>query len=144
MEQQWFRDGLGYWVARLREPLDAFPSGTFVGVGGCAIAPATSWWNLYYRLRPETQGHGLATELCRAALTAARSTLPTLPVVASLLDTNHASKKTAERTGLLLQWEGPDADIDNALRLIYADRALEADQVNRITRYTRFHGVRTI
>ena len=36
MEHQWDRDGLGYWVARLHQPLAGLPAGTCVGVGGCA------------------------------------------------------------------------------------------------------------
>ena len=70
MEHQWNRDGLGYWVARLRRPLAGLPAGTCVGVGGCAVEGDRDWWNLYYRFRPESHGHGLATELCQAALRA--------------------------------------------------------------------------
>lgn len=127
MEQQWARDGLGYWTARLREPVAELPAGAFVGVGGCAVESPRDWWNLYYRFRPESQGHGLATELSEAALTAAHAVDAGRPVVASLLADNHASRVTAERAGLRLQWREPDEGRSDAVRLIYADRAIDAD-----------------
>jgi RimJ/RimL family protein N-acetyltransferase len=135
MEQQWAYDGLGYWTARLREPLADLPAGAFVGVGGCAISTGTTWWNLYYRFRPESHGHGLATELSRAALAAARSTRPVRPVVAYLLEENVASKATAERASLDLQWRGSDAGDPDAVRLVYADRPLDPDQLDEIIRH---------
>lgn len=106
MEQQWTRDGLGYWVARLRQPVAGASANTFVGVGGCAIEANEEWWNLYYRLRPESHGHGFATEICHAALAAAHAIDAERPVLANLLEENKASKATAERAGLHLQWRG--------------------------------------
>lgn len=125
MERQWARDGLGYWTVHLREPVAELPAGAFVGVGGCAVDTGNGWWNLYYRLRPESQGHKLATELSRAAVAAAHAVDPTRPVVASLVEANHASRVTAERAGLRQQWRGADHDDPTVIRLIYADRALE-------------------
>lgn len=129
MEEQWRRDGLGYWVARLRHPLAQLPTGAFVGVGGCAGDGHKDSWNLYYRFRPESHGHGLATELAKAALAAAHRVAPDRPVVASLLEHNAASKKTAERAGLRLQWRGLDVSNPGAVRLVLADRVLDVDQV---------------
>ena len=126
MEQQWARDGLGYWTARLRAPIGDLPAGAFVGVGGCAVGAPESWWNLYYRFRPGSQGHGLATELSEAALTAAHAVDAERPVVASLLADNHASRVTAERAGLQLQWREPGEARPDAVRLIYADRTLDS------------------
>lgn len=130
MENQWRRDGLGYWVARLRHPLGQLPAGAFVGVGGCAFDAHKDAWNLYYRFRPESHGHGLATELANAAIAAAHRVAPERPVVASLVEHNAASKTTAERAGLRLQWRGPDASNPGAVRLVLADRALDADQLS--------------
>lgn len=129
MEQQWTRDGLGYWVARLRQPIAELPVGACVGVGGVAVEAHRGWWNLYYRFRPEAHGHGLATELCQAALTAARSVGAERPVIASLLQDNVASEATAKAAGLRLQWSGPDMERSDAIRLIYADRAVNAAEL---------------
>jgi hypothetical protein len=62
MERRWARDGLGYWVARLHQPLAGLPAGACVGVGGCAVESPRGGWNLYYRFRPESHGHGLALQ----------------------------------------------------------------------------------
>lgn len=129
MEEQWHRDGLGYWVARLRGPVAGLPVGACVGVGGCAVEGRRDWWNLYYRFRPEAHGHGLATELCQAALAAARSVAAGRPVVATLAETNDASRATAERAGLRLQWRGHDHE--GIVQLIYADRELDASELDQ-------------
>jgi RimJ/RimL family protein N-acetyltransferase len=58
---------------------------------------------------------------------AARAHRPELPIVAYLLEHNTASARVAEKVGLRLVHRGPDAgnpDAD-AIRLIYADRALD-------------------
>lgn len=135
-EQRWARDGLGYWTARLLEPLAGLDADSFAGVGGCTISAPGDWWNLYYRLRPELHRQGLAGELCRAALSAAHATRPTLPVIARLLEHNEASKATAQRAGLELAWRGPDTGNPDpaAIRLIYADRPLDASLVETLHR----------
>ena len=120
----WDEAGLGYWTARLRH------TGEFVGVGGCALRRGATW-NVYYRIRPQAQGHGYASELVEAAQKAARELRPELPVAAFLLEHNVASRRTAERAGLRLAWRGPDAgnpDPD-AVRLVYTDRPLTDDQL---------------
>jgi hypothetical protein len=45
------------------------------------------------------------------------------------------AKRTAERAGLKLAWRGPDAGNPDpeAVRLVYADRALAADVIDAIT-----------
>ena len=129
MEHQWNRDGLGYWVARLHQPLAGLPAGACVGVGGCAVERHRGWWNLYYRFRPESHGHGLATELCQAALRAARSVDAERPVIASLHEENLASKATAERAGLSLQWRGPGKESAGAVLLVYADRTIDTEEL---------------
>jgi hypothetical protein len=57
-------------------------------------------------------------------------------VLAYLLEHNARSRGRAERSGLTLVWRGPDhgnPDPD-AVRLIYADRALGPDVLEKATR----------
>ena len=135
-EGQWQRDGLGYWVARLRQRVGDLAAGQIAGIGGCAISAGASWWNLYYRLYPEVHGHRLATELSATAISAARQLEPELPVIAFLLEHNRASKATAERAGLTLAWRGADAGNPDpkAVRLIYADRVLDQKRLEALKR----------
>jgi RimJ/RimL family protein N-acetyltransferase len=133
----WARDGLGYWTARLREDLPGttLRAGAVVGTGGCALRVGTSWWNLYYRFTPAAWGTGLAAELVTAAMDAAHAVAPDRPVIAYLLEHNVESRGRAERSGLSLVWRGPDAgnpDPD-AVRLVYADRPVERELLDRIT-----------
>jgi len=135
--RHWATDGLGYWTARLREDLpDAgLAAGAMVGTGGCAVRVGTSWWNLYYRLTPPAWGLGLAAELVTAAIDAAHAVNPDRPVIAYLLEHNVESRGRAERAGLSLVWRGPDAGNPDpaAVRLVYADRPLTDDVLERVT-----------
>lgn len=135
-ERQWRSDRLSYWIARLREPIGELDVGATAGIGGCAIPSGASWWNLYYRLTPEVHRHGLATELCVAAIDAARRLRADLPVVAFLVEHNLASKATAERVGLDLAWRGRDVGSPTAVRLIYSDRPLDDVRLLALTRIT--------
>jgi RimJ/RimL family protein N-acetyltransferase len=105
-----------------------------VGTGGCARRVGTSWWNLYYRLTPPAWGRGLAAELVGAALDAARTVHPDLPVIAYLLEHNVESRGRAERSGLSLVWRGPDAGNPDpaAVRLVYADRPLAGPLLEQV------------
>lgn len=116
-ERRWELDGLGYWSARLRS------DGSFAGAGGCRLY-ATAAWNLYYRIRPELQRHGYATELARAAIAAARAIDPARPVIASVLAHNSASRAVASAVGLDLVWEGDDP---SGRRLLFSDRPIDDD-----------------
>lgn len=120
--EDWERDGLGAWVVR--------EQGTVVGHGGCAVRQH-AFWNLGYRFAPEAQGRGLATEVSRAALTAARAARPELPVVAYLLEHNAASAAVARKVGLELRHRAPDAGNPDpaAIRLVFADRPLEEEEL---------------
>lgn len=122
----WDLDGLGYWSAWLAD-------GSFVGVGGC-WARATAVWNLYYRVVPEHQGRGYATELACAGIGAAAIVEPRLPVAASLLAHNRASAAVAAHAGLRLVWQGPDVTGPAAgqLRLLYADREVDGAELARL------------
>jgi hypothetical protein len=59
---------------------------------------------------------------------------PELPVIAYLLEHNAESRGRAERSGLTLVWRGPDAGNPDAaaVRLVYADRPLGDDVLDRI------------
>ncbi|MGC5166639.1 GNAT family N-acetyltransferase [Luteimicrobium sp. DT211] len=120
----WDQDGLGYWT--LRDP----GSRILLGAGGCMGAGDVAW-NLYYRLRPASQGQGYASELVRAARSCAAEADPDRPVVARLLEHNVRSRAVVERAGLTLAWRGPDRDNPDpaAVRLLFADRELTADVV---------------
>jgi RimJ/RimL family protein N-acetyltransferase len=95
-------------------------TGAVIGVGG-AQRQATRAWNLNYRLASGEQGHGFATELARAALSAATAIDATVPFVAWVAPHNLPSRKVAERLGLVDRGLLPDPS-DNERRLAYADR----------------------
>ena len=132
----WERNGLGYWTARLSDDLPgtSLRAGDVVGTGGCAIRVGTTWWNLYYRFTPPAWGKGHAAELVTAAIEAARAVAPERPVIASLLEHNAESRGRAEKAGLVPVWCGPDAGNPDpaAVRLVYADRSIGADLLERI------------
>lgn len=110
----WKRDGLSYWMIRERttnQPL---------GVGGVQ-RQANHDWNLYYRLGPAAWGHGYATELGRAALDAAHAHDDTVAVIAWILEGNHASRRVAERLGMINHGLHVDPS-DGQSRLAYTDR----------------------
>lgn len=120
------RDGLAYWSVRDEE------GGPVVGRGGCMLPDEAlggrGWWNLYYRFDQRVVGRGYAVEMGRTALEAAHAVEPERPVLAYLLEHNVASRRTAEKLGLVLVWRGPDAgnpDPD-AVRLVYLDREPDA------------------
>jgi RimJ/RimL family protein N-acetyltransferase len=88
----WQENGLGYWTVRLRA------DGTVIGVGGAERRP--EFWNLLYFLDRDHWGNGYATELARAAQSAARSRDPGLPLAAWIHEQNTASQAVARRLGL--------------------------------------------
>lgn len=126
----WRTVGFGAWTVRT-----AADPGTVIGHGGCSVrgsaVPDGAFWNLGYRFRPEAQGHGYATEVSLAAIEAAREHRPELPIVAYLLEHNHASARVAEKVGLALAHRAPDAGNPDpaAIRLVYADRELTPAQL---------------
>ena len=79
------------------------------GFGG--VKPKT-WrgrhvWNLYYRIWPDLQGKGLATETARAAISVAAQRHPDWPVLVETRPDNAAAIKVAEGAGMTRH---PDAD----------------------------------
>jgi RimJ/RimL family protein N-acetyltransferase len=130
-EKQFDLDGLGFWSVRDR------PDGPVVGRGGCTIPTGRMWWNLYYRFASAVRGRGYATEMATRAIEAARDVQPGRPVVAYLLEHNEASRRTAERLGMVLAWRGPDRpnpDPD-AIRLVYVDREPTGELVAAIEQH---------
>lgn len=118
----WESDGHGPWIVR------ALEDGTFLGNAGCWLRPG-GWWNLGYAIAPDARRHGLATEASAPALAAAREVDPGSPVLARLLEHNIASERVATRLGMTLQYRGPDDHDPGAVRLVYADRELSADEL---------------
>ena len=109
-------DGLSYWTVRLRD------DGTIIGVGG-AQRQRTGAWNLNYRLAGAHRGRGFATELGRAAYSAALARDPSVPVIAWIAERNLPSRRVAERLGLTNYGLALDPS-DDQPRLAYADRPI--------------------
>lgn len=103
--------------------------GPLLGHGGCQLREG-AFWNLGYRFTPAAQGRGFATEVAGEAVRAAQAHRPELPVVAYLLEHNHASRRVAEKVGLERRLRGPDAGHPDpaAIRLVLADRPLDPGQ----------------
>lgn len=129
-------DGLSHWLVRSK-PSAGGELGDLVEVAGVTRRPGPVW-NLWYRLSPEAHGRGYASEVAAAACHAARATNAEVPVVAYLVKHDHASRRTAERAGHHLVWQG--ADFGNpdphAVRLIDADRQLAPELLNALTHRT--------
>lgn len=121
---EWHRVGLGTWTVRRsgQEPV--------IGYGGCSLRRST-FWNLSYRLAPESHGEGFATELAVEAVRRAHQIRPDAPVLALLLEHNRASAAVAQKVGLTLQHRGPDVGNPDptSVRLVYSDRDLDSDQL---------------
>ena len=117
--RDWEHDALGVWVVGDRD------TGRVIGYGGCSSLGGVAW-NLGYRLAPEVQGRGLATELARRGMERAREVMPERPIVAYLLEHNLASAAVAVKLGLSLAHRAPDTGNPDpsAIRLVYADRPL--------------------
>jgi RimJ/RimL family protein N-acetyltransferase len=107
-------DGLSYWTVRRRD------NGIIIGVGG-SQRQRTRAWNLNYRIATAQQRQGFATELARAAYSAASSLDPDVPFIAWVAAHNTPSRKVAERLGLTNYGLGVDPS-DAQHRLAYADR----------------------
>jgi RimJ/RimL family protein N-acetyltransferase len=113
---RWEADGLSYWTARLRE------TGAVVGAGGARRHVAGSW-NLLWRISGEQQGKGLAAELGKAAIEAAHAVDDSVPVIAWIRSNNPASRRLAEKLGLVEHSERVDEE-DGVVRIPYADREI--------------------
>lgn len=123
-ERSWNEAGLGSSVVRLRS------TGDVIGNGGCTLLGGEVW-NVGYRIAADHHGQGYATEIAGAAIERARAIDPDRPVIAFLVEHNHASARVAEKLGLHLVHRGPDAGNPDpsVMRLVYADRDLTAQQL---------------
>lgn len=123
-QASWEARGLGPWVARTRV------DGVVAGYGGCSILGGAVW-NLGYRFAVSAQGRGFAAEIGHRALDRAAAADAGLPVIAYLLEHNHASAAVARKLGLSLVDRGPDAGNPDrsAVRLVFADRTLDPAQL---------------
>lgn len=113
---QWETDGLSYWTARLRE------TGMVVGAGG-ARRHVTGSWNLLWRIGSDLRGKGLAVELGTAAIEAAHAVDDSVPVIAWIRSNNPASRRLAEKLGLVERSERVD-ESDGVVRIPYSDREI--------------------
>jgi RimJ/RimL family protein N-acetyltransferase len=107
-------DGLSYWTVRRRD------NGSIIGVGG-AQRQRTRAWNVNYRIAASEQGQGFATELARAARSAAATVDAAVPFIAWIAPENAPSRRVAELLGLINYGLGVDPS-DGRPRLAYADR----------------------
>ncbi|GGP69423.1 GNAT family N-acetyltransferase [Saccharothrix coeruleofusca] len=91
----WERGELGYWTVLLH--------GEIVGFGGVQpkLWHGRRCWNLYYRVSPAHWGKGIATEVAREAVAAAREARPDWPVLVETRPWNAAAIRVAERVGLI-------------------------------------------
>ncbi|MFI9384815.1 GNAT family N-acetyltransferase [Kutzneria sp. NPDC052558] len=97
----WERGEHGYWKIMLGSRV--------AGFGG--VKPKT-WrgqqvWNLYYRVWPDLQGQGIATEMAREAIAVAALRHPDWPVLVETRPDNIAAIKVALGVGMTRH---PDAD----------------------------------
>ncbi|PYC71017.1 N-acetyltransferase [Streptomyces tateyamensis] len=111
---RWADDGLSYWTVRLRDAPEV------IGIGGVQLTGRGNW-NLFYRLDTAHWGRGYATELSRAAISAAHRHRPELPVLAMILPHNQGSRAVAERLGLIDHGLGFDP-FRHEWAHLYADR----------------------
>lgn len=115
----WTEYGLGPWIVREAE------TDVVLGHAGCDLRFDT-FWNLGFRFAYRAHGHGYASRTSRHAVEAAKLMRPETPVVAYLLEHNHASARVTQKTGLSLRHRAIDRGNPDpsAVRMIYADREL--------------------
>lgn len=101
----WADHGYGDYVARLRD-------GEFVGTVGIFPASRPGAIAIGYALRPAHWGRGYATELC-SAVAAAIAAVRDDEIVATVLESNAASRRVLEKSGFLVV--GPNADDERTL-----------------------------
>jgi RimJ/RimL family protein N-acetyltransferase len=93
----WLRHGFGYFAVRRQ--------GSAAVLGFCGLKFTTFQerrvLNLFYRLAPAAWGDGIAGEAATAVVGWAGERLPGQPVVARVRPENLASRRVAERAGLV-------------------------------------------
>lgn len=96
----WQAQGFGFWAITSRDQ-----PAQVIGFGGVMrrVVGGVSDLYLYFRIRPQAWGQGLASEMALAALSLAFDTLHEAKVLAVVLPANTPSRKTLERIGMLLK-----------------------------------------
>jgi RimJ/RimL family protein N-acetyltransferase len=118
-ERHWSRYGFGMWLLRDRA------TGEMVGRGGlqwtyvASLNEVEAGWAIV----PERWGHGLATEMARAAIGVAFGPLGLHEIVAFSLPENVASRRVMDKTGFAFDREIVHAGLRHVL---YRRRAGEA------------------
>jgi len=126
--RSWRDHGLGRWYVSLRDSA----GGDVIGVGGCDMThPGVGTWDLGYRFACTAWGHGYATEVARAGLDAAHRVRPDVPVTATVVDQNPASRRVLDKTGLKPVWHGP-GQASGVMYSVYADRDLDPAVLERV------------
>jgi len=112
---RWDTDGLSYWVAWLLDSPQQL-----VGTGGVQRRDDGTW-NLNYRISPDFQRKGFASELGRTAISSAQTHDPTSAVLAWIDEPNRQSIATAKALGMRRLGTRLDK-IDGRFRVVFADR----------------------
>jgi RimJ/RimL family protein N-acetyltransferase len=111
----WSRWDLGYWSVR------DLHTGVYLGCGGVRRNEVN--WNAYYRFHRAAWGHGYAVEVVQAAAACAEMIEPGALLQAVMRPSNPASRRVAERLGMVFCGTQPDhAGIDD---LVYQQFARE-------------------
>jgi ribosomal-protein-alanine N-acetyltransferase len=116
VEKTW-ADGFDLWHLRDRE------TGMFAGRGGLrrVNVDGTPEVEVGWAFMPDFWGHGLATELGRAAVAIGFDTLGLDSIVSFTLVDNAASRRVMEKCGLVYERSGPWADLPHVFYRITAD-----------------------
>jgi RimJ/RimL family protein N-acetyltransferase len=93
----WDKHGFGRWAVEA--------DGKLVGFGGITLSTDFDGLNLSYHLHPESWGHGYATELVKAALSAAFGPLHADRVIGLVRAANPASRRVLEKCGFTFEQE---------------------------------------
>jgi [ribosomal protein S5]-alanine N-acetyltransferase len=107
-DEHWRGHGFGYFVVRRQD------SPAVLGFCGLKFMPFRERrvLNLFYRLAPAAWGDGVAGEAATAVVRWAGERLPGQPVIARVRPDNIASRRVAERAGLVhaADLDGPGLD----------------------------------
>lgn len=93
----WKDHGFGRWAVEA--------DGALIGFGGVTVSKDFDGLNLSYHLRPESWGHGYATELVRESLTFAFDELQADRVIGLVRTANAASRRILEKCGFIFERE---------------------------------------
>lgn len=113
--EHWQQRGHGHWAIAERETPDEL-----IGFGGLmhrSVAGHAGLF-LYYRIKPQAWGRGLASEMALHAIREAFEQLQEGRVVAAVLPNNVPTRKTLEHLGLRLKGSLADGPA-NATALLY-------------------------